>query len=409
MAAVPARLPRDFRWLWTAYGASNLADGILLAVGPLLVTRVTLDPFAVAAAVFLQRLPWLFLGLLAGAVVDRVDRRRLAIAMHLVRAAVLGALAAGIVAGALSLPLLYACFFLLGTAETFADNAGSTLVAAVVPKADLGAASSRLVGTNLVTNQLAGPPLGALLFGLGLAVPITTEALLLVLAAACTQRIGRPTAVATPRAPGVGLLDEIVAGARWLRASGPVWRLFTLVVLFNLTFGAVYPLWVLYAFERLGLDDVGFGLLLSASAVGGVVGSWLFSRLEQRFTYGQLMRVGLSIEACTHLVMALTTSWAVAGAVLVLFGAHAAVWGSIASTIRLRATPDELLGRINSVYFLGGLGSIAIGTLVGGALAEQFGVLAPFWLAFVGASLTVAWVWPRMDQIGAAGDPVPHA
>src|SRR6185369_11284992 len=76
---VPRALGRDFRWLWGASLATNLGDGALLAAGPLLVTTITREPFAVATAVFLQQLPWVLFGMPAGAIIDRVDRRRLTV------------------------------------------------------------------------------------------------------------------------------------------------------------------------------------------------------------------------------------------------------------------------------------------------------------------------------------------
>src|SRR5688500_20332591 len=92
--AVPARLGTGFRWLLSSSWTSNLGDGMALAAGPLLVASQTRDPFLVGLAVVLQRLPWLFFGLVAGVVADRLDRRRIMVAVHLARAAVLGGLCA---------------------------------------------------------------------------------------------------------------------------------------------------------------------------------------------------------------------------------------------------------------------------------------------------------------------------
>lgn len=399
-AAPTVRLPRDFRWLWAAYGSSNLADGILLAAGPLLVTSITLAPFAVASALLAQRLPWLLFGLLAGEVVDRVDRRRLMILAHTGRAVVLAALVAAVLAGELTLAVVYVTMFLLGTAETFADNAGSTLVVATVPDASLGLANARLVGTSAVANRLAGPPLGALLFGVGLATPFAVEAVLLALAALFVSRLptrGRPV---HDEDAVLGLRARLAEGLRWLAQARAVRRLAIVIALFNLTFGATYSILVLYAFQRLGLDETGFGLLLTTSAVGGVVGSVLFERLERRFSYTVLLRAGLLVETSTHLVLAGTTSWVVAGAVLTLFGVHEAVWGSLSNTIRLRATPEHLLGRVNSVYMLAVLAPLSVGALLGGVLAEAFGVLSVFWYAGAGAALTTVWAWRGLADLG---------
>ena len=83
------------------------------------------------------------------------------------------------------------------------------------------------------------------------------------------------------------------------------------------------------------------------------------------------MRVGLVIETVTHLVLALTTSSAVALATLVVFGAHAFVWGTTSTVVRQRAVPDELLGRVGGVYRVAIVGGMVIGTPIGGLLARD--------------------------------------
>ena len=80
------------------------------------------------------------------------------------------------------------------------------------------------------------------------------------------------------------------------------------ILAFNVTFGAAWSVLVLYSSERLGMNAVGFGLITTAIAIGGVVGALSYGRLERRFALGDIMRVGLLIETGTHLVLALTTS-----------------------------------------------------------------------------------------------------
>ena len=160
---------------------------------------------------------------------------------------------------------------------------------------------------------------------------------------------------------------------------------------------------VLYAGERLGMDEVGFGLMTTAVALGGLVGIASYGRLERRFSLGDIMRVGLLIETATHLSLALTTSPAVAFATLVVFGAHAFVWGTISTVVRQRAVPDALLGRVSGVYRLAIVAGMVIGTPLGGLLAKAFGITAPFWFAFLGSALLVTILWRQFDNIVHAG------
>ena len=133
------------------------------------------------------------------------------------------------------------------------------------------------------------------------------------------------------------------------------------------------------------MNDVGFGLLTTAMAIGGIIGTTMYGRLERRFSLADIMRVGLLIETGTHLVLALTTVPAVALLTFVVFGMHAFVWGTTATAVRQRAVPDELLGRVTGVYHVGVMAGIVVGTPIGGWLAQQYGITAPFWFGFVGS------------------------
>lgn len=398
------KLPVPFRWLWAGASVSNLGDGMLLAAGPLLVTTITRDPLAVALALFAQQVPWVLFGLLAGAVVDRVDRRKLMILVNFLRMLVMAALAVVIFSGALGLPVLYGALFLLGTAETFADNASTSLIPALVPSSQLGLANSRLFGTITVSNQLAGPPLGALLFAMSHALPYAGFAVLLTLAVVLYSKVAVPLPAPGSTGPaGTSMLLEVREGLGWMRRHFAVRALAILITSFNITFGATFAMLVLYATGQLGLGDVGYGLLISASAVGGIIGSILFPCLERKFSYASLLRTGLVLETLTHVVLVLTHQAWLAMSVLFLFGVHTLVWSSVSSTVRQRAVPERLRGRVNSVYMLGGVGGIAAGALLGGVLGQLFDYRAPFWFGFVGSFIVLLLVWKPMTHIAMAG------
>ena len=402
---LPTSLGRDFRWLFGAATSTNLGDGILLAAGPLLVASVTRDPFAVSMAVFAQRVPWLLVGLLAGAVVDRVDRRLLVMAADLLRAAVVGVLATAVATDLVGLLWLYVTFFLLGTAEVFADNAASTLTVAVVPREHLGKANARIFGSAMMTNQLAGPPIGAALFALAGWLAFGANAVLALLGVALLSRMRLARRVLP--GPRPSLRQQTKEGALWLWRHPPVRTLALMITFFNVTYGAAYGVYVLYAQERLGLGEVGFGVLLSAVAVGAVIGSVLYSRLEARFGYATLLRAGLVVETASHAALALTTAAWVALPILFVFGIHAAVWGTTSTTVRQRSVPDAVLGRVTSVYMLGGVGGIALGTLIGGVVATRWGVLAAFWFAFAGSLVVLLWLWGPMRHVALAAETGP--
>jgi MFS family permease len=396
-AVVPARLGRSFRFLLSATVINNVGDGIAIAAGPLLVASQTRDPFLVSMALLSQYLPVLIFGVLGGAIADRVDRRRMVVAVDLGRAVVLGALVVTIVSGTVNIAVVLIALFVLGTAETFADSASSALLPGMVDRDDLGIANARLQGGFLLTNQLVAPPIGAFLFAAGMALPFATNAACFALGAVLISRV--VTSTKSEVREGSSLRAEMVEGIRWLLAHPPMRTLALTIFTFNVTFGAAFSVLVLYASDRLGMDAVGFGLLTTATAIGGIIGVVSYGRLERRFSLGDIMRTGLLIETFTHLSLALTTLPAVALATFVVFGAHEFVWGTTSTVVRQRAVPDELLGRVGGVYRVAIMGGLVIGTPIGGLLARTFGITAPFWFGFVGSALLVVVLWRQFDQI----------
>ena len=402
----PSRLGRSFRWLLASSVISNVGDGIALAAGPLLVASQTRDPLLVSMALLAQLLPNLLFGLPAGAIADRFDRRRIVAGVNLIRAAVLVVLAATIVGGSVSIAIVLAALFVLGTAEIFADVSSSSLVPRDVPRAHLGIANARLTASFLLTNQLLAPPIGAFLFSAGMALPFAANAACFALGAVLVTRVATDVAdMAVERSRRRGSLrKEMADGVRWLIAHPPMRTLALTIIAFNITYGAAWAVLVLYASEQLGMDAVGFGLLTTAIAIGGIIGTTSYGTLERHFSLADIMRVGLLIETFTHLTLALTTSAAVALITMVVFGAHAFVWGTTSTVVRQRAVPDELLGRVTGAYTIAMIGGMVIGTPIGGLLAREFGITAPFWFGFIGSAVLVTVLWREFDNIVHASE-----
>lgn len=402
-ALAPARLGRDFRWLLASSWISNLGDGIMLAAGPLLVASQTQSPILVALSALLQRLPWLLFGLYAGALADRLDRRVVVIVADLLRAVVLLVLISAIVADQVNIAWVLVAMFLLGVAEVFADTTSNTLLPMLVEKRDLGVANARLMAGFIAVNQMAGPPLGAILFAAGMAVPFVAQALAVLLGAVLVARIATPKGAVRDVA-GARVGRDIVEGVRWLWHHHAVRTLALVMFIFNVTWGAAWSVLVLYATQRLGMGEIGFGLLTTASAVGGLLSTSRYRWLEERIPLATLMRACLVLEVLTHLALAINTVPWVAIAIMVVFGAYAFVWGTLSSAVRQRAVPTELQGRVGSVYLVGLFGGIVLGQALGGVIADIWGLAAPFWFAFVGSGITLLLIWKQLGHIAHADE-----
>jgi MFS family permease len=403
-AVLPARMGTPFRWLVGSSFASNLGDGIGLAAGPLLIASQTSDPFLVAMGGLLQRLPWLLFGLYAGVLADRVDRRLLVVTVDLVRAAVLAVLTVALVTGRADVTVVLVTMFLLGTAEVFADTTTGTLLPMVVAKADLGIGNARLSAGSLTMNNLVGPAVGAGLFAAGRAWPFLVQAVCIALGAVL---ISRMVVAPLPRPETRSHIGrDIAEGFRWTWGNRAVRTLTITIVTFNVTYGAAWSVLVLYATEVLDLGAVGFGLLTTVGALGGIAGTAGYDWLERHASLATLMRVGLVIETFTHLGLALTTTGWVAMAIMFVFGAHAFVWGTTSRTVRMRAVPMELQGRVGSLYAIGVFGGIVAGQALGGGIAQIWGITGPFWFAFVGSAVLLALIWRELAHVAHADEAV---
>ncbi|TKJ18956.1 antibiotic transporter [Blastococcus sp. CCUG 61487] len=391
-----------FRWLVGSAWATNLGDGIALAAGPLLVASQTSDPLLVALAALLQRLPWLLFGLYAGVVADRIDRRALVMAVNLVRTVVLVVLVLALVTGTVNVWVVLAAMFLLGTAEVFADITTGTLLPMVVAKADLGVGNARIQAGFLTMNNLAGPAVGAFLFAAGAAWPFLVQALCLALGVVLLSRMAVP-ALPRPETPS-HVRRDVAEGWQWTWGNAAVRTLTITIFTFNVTYGAAWSVLVLYATDTLDMGPVGFGLLTTVSAVGGLLGTATYDWLERHVSLANLMRVGLIIETFTHLGFALTTVPWVAMVIMFVFGAHAFVWGTTSRTVRMRAVPMELQGRVGSLYMVGVFGGIVAGQALGGGIAKVWGITGPFWFAFVGSAVILVLIWQQLTHIAHADE-----
>jgi len=378
----------SFVRLWSSVGTSNLADGMSVAAAPLLAASLTRDPTLVAGLTVAQRLPWFLFSVLTGVLADRMDRRRALAVANTLRAGSLGALGLALSLGWSSLWLLYAAFFLMGVAETLFDNASFAIVPNVVKRDELGKANSRLYTTTVLSNEFVGPPLGSFLFAALVAAPFLLGSGLYAASAVLALMIHRrPSSEAASAKPPTSLWQDVKVGFAWFWRH-PVLRTLSLWAgVSNLVSGAVYGILVLFAQERLGLTDVGYGLLLAVGSLGGLVGGvsagWLTRKLEP----GTLMLLTNLLVAGSYAGVGLSRSAVVVGVLFTFISFVFLVQNVMVVSLRQTLIPDALLGRVTSAYRMVVLTGLPLGALLGGLAAQRFGLASPFLLG--GSALAV--------------------
>jgi predicted MFS family arabinose efflux permease len=308
----------------------------------------------------------------------RLDRRTLLVAANVLRGAAVLALAASIHAGVVSLVVLYAVMAVVGVLESAADGAAVAVLPSLVPADQLDRANARITGTQLVADEFVGPPLGGALFALAAAVPVYATGGLWVAAGAVALALPRRVDPVHPAgdAPRPSVVREAAEGVRWLARHRVVGSLALIGGLASVGYMLPFAVLVLFARDRLGLDAAGYGVLLAASALGGLAGSAIAAPLRARLGSRWTIAAALTLGAASLAGLAVTRDPVVAAILLALYILHAAVWGICATSLRQRLVPADLLGRVGAAGRVLGLLGLAAGSALGGLLATG-GIAVP--------------------------------
>lgn len=378
-STVPRR--RGLGLLLTATGVSVTGDGVLLAAAPLMAAALSRDPMAVASVSAAGYAAWLFLGLPAGALVDRWERRRVMVVADLARALVLTGFVALVMTDSANIPSLAVAVFLIGVGSCFFDPAAQSLIPAIVgrDKERLAQANGRLWSVDTFGRSLAGPPLGAAAFAVARAIPFAVDAASFLLSAALVARL--PASDRPPVAAHPPIVGAIRAGIAFLFRHAEL-RLVTLgMATYNFGYNIAFATLVLYAQDNLGVGTLGFGLLVATMAVGGIAGGWLAPHIARRLSPAAAYAGTLAVQALAWASVVLIGNAWFAGVALAVLGVASITGSVVGGSARQLHSPDEMLGRVMSTTRLLGIGSAALGALAGGALADVWGLRAPFWVA----------------------------
>jgi MFS family permease len=383
-ARIDAGLGRGFWTLFSASFVANLADGIFQIALPLLAASLTRDPALVAGVAFASRLPWLVFALIAGALADRFDRRRTMILVDAGRALVLVGLTVAVLAGGATIWLLYLVAFVLGCFETMFDTAASSMLPNVVGKDRIVAANSRLNAVELTMNQFVGPPIGGFLVAIGVAAAFGTAAAGYLGALLCLLTLTgsfRPVRTGPPSS----IRADITVGLSYLRHHRLLRTMALVVGPMNLASTAVFAVLVLYVVAPgpLGLDGVGFGLLITSIAVGTVGGTLAAGWFERVLGRANLFVACIASLLVTDLVWILVPQPILIGVILAVATTVGGAFNVVFGSIRQRIVPNHLLGRVMASFRVISWGSIPLGALLGGIIGQAFGLTAVFLSAAV--------------------------
>jgi predicted MFS family arabinose efflux permease len=393
---LPSAEGSRFWALWRGCALSNLSDGIVKAVLPLLAIQFTRKPSLVVAVTVANTLPWGLLGLPAGVLADRVDRRKLIVGANIVRCLALTMLTASIVVHVGGFTALCAVALVLGACETLADTTTTSFVPAVVGRDQLEWANSRLMGAESVLNQFVGPPLGALLIAISAPLTLGGSAATYLLAASSFSLLTVSLREAPTKA--AGLWSEIRDGLAFLWRHELLRTIALMVAVMASAWGAWGALLVLYVVRPgpVGLGTFGYGVMLMLSAIGALTGTLLAGSAKRAIGRRGVLVADVAATFTMLAVPALSRDATAIGIATFVGGLGSGMWGVVVVSLRQSVTPDAYLGRVTAAARVIGWATIPVGAAFGGLAAGAFGIRAVFG---VGALLVAGLILPLLPVI----------
>jgi MFS family permease len=370
---------RNFRLLWFGEGVSVLGSMTTAVVVPLVaVTAFDAGAAWMGLLTAAAWLPWLVVGLPAGAWIDRADARRVMIAADLGAAAAIGSVPVAWALGVLTLPHLVGAALGVGTASVFLRAAYLPLLPRVVGPDDLATANARLVGTESAM-QVVGPGLGGALVAIASAAyAVVVDVLSFLVSAVCLHRMDRSRLVApSPPERREPLRREVATGIRVV-ARDPYLRFFTLQGgASNFALTGYAALLVLFLVRDLDLDPRGVGIVMSAGSIGGLVGASVARRAVARLGDARAMVALQVASGPPALLIALAQPGGRVALVplgMALVGVGVVGANVIRGTFRMRYTPPQLLARTIASSSLVNFGTMPVAGLAAGWLGVHLGV-----------------------------------
>lgn len=383
-AAAPAgSLLRDSDFLryWAARVVSVSGSAVTYVAMPVLVYRLTGSPLLTGLVSVAETIPYLALGLLVGALADRLDRRWIMVASDLLSAASMGSIPLVAALGVVTPAQALLCAGLVGTTFVFFDAAAFGALPTLVGRERVARANSWVWSAQTLAEILVPALAGVALAVLAPPSLITVDAVSFLVSALLIWGISRRLSLGRPQTPLAlsALRADVAEGLRWLWSHPPVRTVTLIGTAQAVAGGAFVGQAVVYADRALGVHKVDprLGVLYACWGLGALIAALVLPRTSARIAADRLATAVLPVSAGLAAAVAVAPSFAAAVPLILCWGvAYMAVVVN-AVTYRMQATPERLLSRVNTVgrmlsYAVG----FPLGALLAGGVASAAGVRA---------------------------------
>lgn len=383
---------RDYMLLWSGQLISSLGTNVTQIAFPLLVLAVTRSPAQAGITGALAMVPYLCFSLLAGALIDRWDRKRVMILCDSGRALALASIPLVAALGHLAVIQLYVTSLVEGTFFVFFSLAQTACLPRVVPQDQLPTASAQNEGGTVATGLIA-PPLGGLLFqSVGQTVPFLVDGISYA-ASVISLRFIKTEFQEERQAARRHLRAEVTEGLAWLWHNPLIRYMAFLTGGMNAAVAALYLTLIVLA-KGQHASTASIGLMFAIVSGGGVLGALAAPRIQRRFRFGQIIITLFWAVALVWPLFAVAPNFLLLGALAAIIYGLGPVYNAVQFAYRLALIPDELQGRVNSAYRLIAYGSQPLGVALSGLLIQAIGpvhtvLVFSGWVAFLAAVTTL--------------------
>ncbi len=371
---------RDYMLLWSGQAVSLTGTVISQTAFPLLVWDLTHSAAQVGLVGGLGTIPYVFLSLLAGALVDRWDRKRVMILCDAGRALNLVSVLAALMLGHLTVIQLCINALVEGTFFVFFNLSEVACLPRVVAKEQLPAATAQNESTMGITTLL-GPLLGGALYGVRQVLPFLADAVSYVVSV-CSLLFIKTKFQQERTQERRKLYIEIKEGLVWLWRQPLIRYMAFLTGGLNLVNAGFIPILVVLVKQQHGSSLI-YGVILTIGGVGAIAGALLGTPIQKRFRFGTVIISTVWVGALLWPLYAIAPNPIILGVIAALSFINGPVYNVVQFSYRLALIPDELQGRVNSVFRLLAFGFQPLGWIVTGVLIQLISVIPTILVLFV--------------------------
>ncbi|CAI6081502.1 Enterobactin exporter EntS [Paenibacillus sp. JJ-100] len=384
----------NYTKLFSAFSLTFLGDGLTLAAVPWLVSTLTTDTLYASITMTALRLPWLIFTLPVGVLIDRYSRKHMLVGATFTRMMFLLILTICIWGGWISIPLLALFMFGIGLSRVVLDSTVQTIIPQIVEEKNLEKANGQFTAGQLITSDILGVALGGVIITLHIVYPFAIDtvtavlSLLLIMGLRGSFVPAKPTASqdqepstedskqttqeeSEQKAPPMhNWKREMWSGIQYVFQDRFLRGLAILSVTITLMFSMILVTQIFFVREVLQLEAYAFGVLISIATIGSILGSQAVAHMRTRWSAKQLILLSILSMGILYGAVGLTSNAYLVGGLYFCAAFFIVVYNVTRSSILQRSVPNELLGRVGSVFRFLSFGISAIGTLLGGLLVR---------------------------------------